>query len=126
MKKYTFSEIVKRSFANKYLKWGLLLDDAVIDSVGAHVINKDEWEIRFIEASDSKGAYLEFYAISSTYPDEHFKLYQDGLIVTCDTIAEGYSYNESLPGNKETQREAYIKNNRKVYDYLKDTGLYRR
>ncbi len=126
MKLNNLTEEIKRSFAGKYLKWGLLLEDSVINSASTHVINKEKWEIRFIENEDKMGKYLEFYAISSDYPDEHFRIYDDGTIQSCDTILEGYSYNESLPGSKEIQREAYIENNRKVYEYLKETGLYRR
>lgn len=126
MKHVNLTEEIKRSFANKYLKWGLLIDDSVIDSAGVNLIQKESWEIRFIEATDEKGDYLEFYAISSDYSDEHFRIYNDGQIETCATIAEGYSYNESLPGNKAVQRQAYVEKNREIYQYLKTVGLYRR
>ena len=119
------TEEIKRSFANKYLKWSLLLEDAVIDSAKAHVINTDEFEIRFVESLDDQGKYLEFYVIGHYHSDEHFKIYQDGHIEEGDIILEGYSYNESLPGSREKQRQEYFENNRKVYDYLKNTGLYR-
>ena len=126
MKLNNLTEEIKRSFAGKYLKWGLLLEDSVINSASTHVIRKENFEIRFVENEDNEGKYLEFYAISSEHADEHYRIYDDGSIKSCDTILEGYSYDESLPGSKEIQREAYIENNRKVYDYLKETGLYRR
>jgi len=126
MKLMNLSEEIKRSFANKYLRWGLLLDDSVIDSAGVNVIKKDDWEIRYIESSDENGNYLEFYAISSEYSDEHFRIYSNGDINTFEAISEGYSYNESLPGNKEVQRQAYVEKNKQVYKYLKEVGLYRR
>lgn len=120
------NEDIKRAFANKFLKWGLLLEDSVIDSAHAHIIRKKDWEIRFIQSENEKGKYLEFYAISHIHSDEHFRIYQNGIVEMCDVIHEGYSYDPSLPGNKEIQRAEYLENNKKVYEYLKNSGLYRK
>lgn len=119
------TEDIKRSFANHFLKWQLLLEDAVIDGMNTHVIKKEEWEIRFIENENADGKYLEFYAISSMYSDSHFRIYQNGVIEELDVILEHYSYDETLPGNKEIQKEEYLEQNKVVYEYLKENGLYR-
>lgn len=126
MKLMNVNEEIRRAFANKYLKWGILLEDSLIDSAGAHVINKKEWEIRFIECNDEDGLCLEFYAISPEHPDEHFKIYQSGDMKTCETIKDGYSYNEYLPEQEKVEKQAFIEKNKKIYEYLKDTGLYRK
>lgn len=126
MKLNNVTEDIRRSFANHFLKWQLLLDDAVIDSMNTYVIKKDAWEIRFIENQNDDGKYIELYAISPDYSDSHLRIYQNGVIEELDIIMEHYSYDESLPGNKEIQKEAYVEQNKLVYKYLKETGLYRK
>ena len=123
---YTVKEDVKRAFANRFLKWGLLLEDCVIDSANTYVINKQSWEIRFIKDLDNRGKYLEFYCISSEFSDEHFKIYEDGSIEECEIIKAQYPFDPSLPGDKEIARKKYLDENKVVYDYLKEKGLYRK
>ncbi|MCH4888044.1 DUF247 domain-containing protein [Acidaminobacter sp. JC074] len=123
---YRVKEDVKRAFANRFLKWGLLLEDCVIDSSNSHVIKKDAWEIRFIEDTNDRGNYLEFYCISHEFSDEHFKIYEDGTIEECDIIKAQYAFDPTLPGDKEIARDLYLKENQVVYEYLKEKGLYRR
>ena len=120
------TENIKRSFANHFLKWKLLIEDAVIDSMGTYVINKDDWEIRFVEGDNGDGNYLELYAISSKYSDCHIRIYQNGAVEELDVILEHYSYDETLAGNKELQKKEYLEQNKVVYEYLKETGLYRK
>jgi hypothetical protein len=118
-----YPEAVKRTFANHYLKWGVLLNDVVIDAKNCPVIHKSAWEIKFVEGKDEKGNYYEFYATHREKHDQHFIIYENGDEVTLDALTEGFDYNPSLAGNHDAQKELFFESNRKIYEHLKNVGL---
>ncbi len=124
-KSSVLTEEIKRTFANKFLKWGLLLNYAAVDYAKTHLVKKDSWEIRFIECDDSKGKYLEFYAIHDSFKDTHFRIFDNGEEEELEAIAESYDYDETVPGDKEKKHNEYTNRNRELYKQLKDLGLYK-
>lgn len=118
------NEAIKRTFANRFLKWGILLDHAVINSQSVYVIQQEDWQIKFIESNDDKGGYLEFYTSSKKYGDTHFRIYESGELMELEALKENYLYDENIPGSKEASHEVYVSENKKIYEYLKSVGLY--
>lgn len=118
-----FSEETRRSFANRFLKWGIMLREAVIDRASIHVIAKEDWHIKFIEGENAEGKYLEFYTTHPTLHDTHFRIYDNGQEEELEALTDGYDYNEALPGDKRLQRQTFVENNKKVYEQLKNVGL---
>lgn len=119
------TEEVKRTVANKYLHWKILLSDAMINSDGVHLIKKEGWDIKFIEGENSKGGFLEFYSIKSNRNDEHFRIYVNGDLEELEAIVDGYSYDETVPGDKDSKHTEYTENNKRIYNQLKEIGLYK-
>lgn len=118
------SEEVRRVFANRFLKWGILLRDAVIDSSEAHVILKEDWEIKYVQSENAQGKFYEFYGKHINKHDTHFRIYENGVVEELEVLTDGYDYNPSIPGDKKSQREAFIENNKKVFESLKSIGLH--
>ena len=50
------------------------------------------------------------------------RIYQDGVIEDLEAIAESFTYDVSLPGDKEIKHKEYVNNNKKIYDELKKSG----
>jgi hypothetical protein len=123
MKKINISDNVHRTFANRFLKWGILLNEAVINAASAHVINKDKWKIKFVQGQDDQGHYLEFYAIHPDKADSHFKIYESGDVTELPALTEDYDCNPSLPGQCSIERESFIEKNKEIYESLKRVGL---
>ena len=119
----SYPEAVKRTFANHYLKWGIMLSDVVIDASQCPVINKSGWEIKFVEGEDNKGKYYEFYATHRQKHDQHFIIYENGDEVTLDALTEGFDYNPSIAGSHEEQKALFVESNREIYKHLKEVGL---
>lgn len=120
---FEIAEVVKRSFANRFLKWEILIDEAVINGAKAHVINKAGWHIKFVKGNNEQGHYYEFYAQHPSITDMHFRIYDSGFEEELEILTDGYDYNPSLPGDQTLQRESFIASNRKVYESLKAAGL---
>ncbi|MBN2795545.1 MAG: hypothetical protein JXR88_09080 [Clostridia bacterium] len=118
------SETVRRVFANRFLKWGIMIRDAVIDSSEIHVINKDDWEIKYVSSINEKGKFYEFYGKHSELHDTHFRIYEDGEVEELEVLTDRYDYNPSIPGDQATQKEVYLENNRRIYESLKAIGLH--
>jgi len=118
------SEEIKRAFANRFLKYGILIDQAVLNSTCAHIIIYDNWQIKFIEGDNIQGKYLEFYTQRSNHSDTHFRIYQNGYVEELEAVSQGYAYDRTLPGDKEMQHTKYVENNKKIYNSLKEIGLF--
>lgn len=119
------TEEIKRAVANRYLQWGIILDDAIFSSVESHFIQKKGWEIRFIEGENEKGKYVEFYDMNNITGDTHYRVYTDGEIEELEAIAEGFTYDVSVPGDREVKHKEYVENNKRIYEELKEIGLYK-
>lgn len=115
------TEEMKRAVANRYLKWGILIDDAVINNDEAHLILKKGWEIRFIQGEN----YLEFYAMNNITGDTHFKVYANGDVEELEAVSESFTYDVSIPGDQDAKRKIYAEKNKIIYDTLKALGLYK-
>lgn len=121
---YNISEEIRRTFANRFLKWGILLRDSVINGASTHVINKADWQIKFIQGINEEGSYLEFYGKHPEHHDLHFKIFENGDEILLEALTDGYNYNPALPGDRVVQREQFVKDNKEVYEKLKALGLH--
>ncbi len=118
------TEEIKRTFANRFLKWGLLLN-ATLDSSKTNLIKKLDWEIRFVDGSNDVGKYLQFYAINDNMQDSHFRIFENGDVEELEAIAESYDFDETIPGDKEKKHHEYTDRNRAIYIKLRALGLYK-
>lgn len=121
---YPLTEEMRRTFANRFLKWEVLLREAVINGGGTHEINKGGWHIIYVEGQDDQGHYLEFYAKHPDQHDTHFRIYQNGEMKELEALLEGYDYDPALPGDQFAQRNEFIEKNRKIFLELKLAGLH--
>lgn len=118
------NENIKRAFANRFLKWGILLNEAVLGRENYYQINHQDWQIRFIESLDSEGGYLEFYTMNKLVGDTHFRIYANGNVVELQALRENYLSGETIPGRKKLLKEIYVEENKKIFDDLKLKGLF--
>lgn len=118
------NEEIKRAFANRFLKWSILLNEAVLGAHNYYEINHEGWQIRFVESRDEQGGFLEFYTMHKNYGDTHFRIYDSGSVVELEALRENYLKHDDIPGREPQLREIYLEENRKIFHDLKDIGLF--
>ena len=120
-----FMQQIKNLFERIFAPWQITIEDKDLFIGNRKTISDyNNWRIKWVLGNDSRGTYLEYYAINANRGHLHGRIYEDGKEEKLEVLKEYIVYSPTIPGDRERSAQEFEIYNKRLIKTLEEKGLF--
>ncbi len=112
-----------KDFNKTFRPWDIKLPDTNITKRQRGIIQKNGWIIKFLFSKDSKGEYLDYYAVHKMTNDSHIRIYDDGSMKILE-VPPIWGVCLEYPKEDQKSKEEYEQECKRIINSLIKKGFW--